>query len=171
MNGSSTSDSIPSENATRKYVLDSFAIIACLQGEPGAGIVSDLIHRVPEGASLYLSIINLGEIAYGAERERGDEGLRKTLEEVRVLPIALVGVDERAVLAAAHIKANHRVSYADSFAIALAQELNAKIVTGDLEFKNVEMIVEILWLIEPKRKAMRERRAVYHVKRKRIRQR
>lgn len=128
-----------------------------------------MIRRVPEGASLYLSVINLGEIAYGAERERGDQGLRKTLE-VRVLPIALVGVDERAVLAAAHIKANHRVSYAEAFAIALAQELNAKIVTGDPEFKNVEMIVEILWLTEPKRKIMRERHAAYRAKPRRMKQ-
>lgn len=171
MNDSSTNDSIRSENAAQKYVLDSFAVIAYLEREAGAEIVRDLIRRVPQSAMLCLSIINFGEIAYEAERERGDEGLRKRLEEVRGLPVAFVEVDERTVLAAAHIKANYRVSYADAFAVALAQELNATIVTGDPEFKSVEKIVDILWLLQPpiekKTTKARERRATYRVKSRR----
>lgn len=80
-------------------------------------------------------------------------------------------MDEKTVLAAAHIKANYAVSYADAFAIALAQELKATVVTGDPEFGGVEKMVDILWLREPtpkkktaEGKAARERRAVYRVK-------
>ena len=82
-----------------------------------------------------------------------------------------MAVTEDRVFAAAHIKANYSVSYADAFAIALAQELNAAIVTGDPEFQAVEKIVRILWLREPtpkkkmpEKKVTRERRAVYPVK-------
>ncbi len=124
----STSVFIPSGNDVQKYVLDSFAVIAYFENEPGAEIVDDLIRRVPQNALLYLSIINFGEIAYDAEREHGDEALRKRLDDVRALPIAFVDVDEKTVLAAAHVKANYRVSYADAFAIALAQELNATVI-------------------------------------------
>ena len=63
------------------------------------------------------------------------------------------------------------MSYADAFAIALAQELNATIVTGDPEFRSVEKIVDILWLreITLKRKQPREARTAYRVKPKRKR--
>ncbi len=154
----------------RRYVLDSFAVIAYLEDEPGAEIVDDLIRRTSKDVLLYLSIINFGEIAYDAERERGSEALQKRLENVRSLPIAFVAVDERAVLAAAHIKANYRISYADAFAIALAQELNATIVTGDPEFRNAGEIVDVLWLSKTKRKIMRERHAAYRAKPRRIKQ-
>jgi ribonuclease VapC len=50
------------------------------------------------------------------------------------------------ILAAAQIKAQYPISYADAFAVALAQELNAAIVTGDSEFKQVESIVKLSWL-------------------------
>ncbi|MBI4789259.1 MAG: type II toxin-antitoxin system VapC family toxin [Chloroflexi bacterium] len=161
----------PEENVPRNYVLDSFAIIGYFDDEPGSEIVGDLIRQVPKSASLFLSIINFGEIAYEAERERGDAGLQTRLAEVRSLPIAFVAADETTVLAAAHIKAKHPVSYADAFAIALAQELKATIVTGDPEFRTVEKFVDILWLREPERKRKqiekkqaKERRATYRVK-------
>jgi len=48
--------------------------------------------------------------------------------------------------AAAHIKAHYRVSFADAFAIALAQESTATAVTGDPEFREVEKLIPILWL-------------------------
>lgn len=160
-------------SAQHDFVLDSFAVIAYFEDEPGAEIVDNLIRRVPQSASLFLSVINFGEIAYEAERERGDAELHKRLAQVRALPIALVGVDEKTVLAAAHIKANYVVSYADAFAIALAQGLNATIVTGDSEFQSVEKIIPILWLKEPIRKQatdqekkVREPHTAYRTKRK-----
>ncbi len=108
---------------------------------------------------------------YATERERGIEEATNRLADVRRPPITLVGVTEQRVLAAAHVKAKHAVSYADAFAIALAQELNAAIVTGDPEFQSVEKIVDILWLRElaPKGKEARERRAMYRVKLRRKR--
>ena len=39
------------------------------------------------------------------------------------------------MLAAAHIKAGHALSYADAFAVAVAQELDAVMLTGDPEFE------------------------------------
>jgi predicted nucleic acid-binding protein len=38
-------------------------------------------------------------------------------------------VERSRTLAAAHVKAHHSVSYADAFAIALAQEMQPQIVT------------------------------------------
>ncbi len=41
------------------------------------------------------------------------------------------------VLAAAHIKARYRISYADAFAVVAAQEHDGVLVTGDHEFRSV----------------------------------
>ncbi len=154
-----------------RYVLDSYALIAHYDNEEGADIVSDLLSRgARRDVELYLSIVNLGELVYTSERDKGPEQANSRLEDTRRLPITLAGVNEPRVLAAAHIKARYRVSYADAFAIALAQELPATIVTGDPEFANVEKIVAVLWLTEPPKtmeKKTRERRAAYRVRPKR----
>jgi ribonuclease VapC len=128
------------------YVLDSYAILAYLEGEPGADLVADLLRRTVQEAVLFMSLINFGEIAYIAERERGTQQAKAILQDIRRLPILLGGVNEQRVLAAAHIKAHYPLSYADAFAVALAQELDATVVTGDPEFKTVESLVPVLWL-------------------------
>lgn len=128
------------------YVLDSYALFAYFEDEEGADIIADLIKRTAKDVSLFLSLINFGEVAYITEREKGTQQVVKLLEDVRRLPITLSRIDEERVLAAAHLKAHHPVSYADAFAIALAQELGAAVVTGDPEFKKVESVVPVLWL-------------------------
>lgn len=38
------------------------------------------------------------------------------------------------------------MSFADAFAVALAQESTAAVLTGDPEFKEVEKLIPVLWL-------------------------
>jgi predicted nucleic acid-binding protein len=38
------------------------------------------------------------------------------------------------------------ISFADCFLVTPARKMDAVIMTGDLEFKNVEHIIEIEWL-------------------------
>jgi ribonuclease VapC len=47
---------------------------------------------------------------------------------------------------AAHLKARHRLSYADCFAAALAQQRDAELVTGDQEFRPLARDVKLHWL-------------------------
>ena len=129
------------------YVLDSFAVLAYLQAEPAGPKVKDLLIQAREKHALvFLSIINLGEIIYTVGRWLGDEAASGILHDVLLLPIKLAEVTLDRVLAAAQIKAHHAVSYADAFAVTLAQELNAAVVTGDPEFKQVESLVNLVWL-------------------------
>jgi predicted nucleic acid-binding protein len=130
------------------YVLDSYALFAYFGDEEGADIVADLIQRTAEDVSLFLSLINFGEVAYITEREKGARRAVELLEDIRRLPITLSRIDEQRVMAAAHVKARYPVSYADAFAITLADELEATVVTGDPEFKKVESVVTVLWLRE-----------------------
>lgn len=85
----------------RTYVLDSYALLAYFQAEPGSD---------------------------------------------KRLPVELADVTMERVLGAAQIKAHHAVSYADCFAVSLAKELEASVVTGDPEFRKVGALVSLVWL-------------------------
>jgi ribonuclease VapC len=50
------------------------------------------------------------------------------------------------ILDAAHIKAQHALSYADAFAVASAFRENAIVLTSDPEYKTVEDLVTVEWL-------------------------
>lgn len=136
-----------------EYVLDSYALLAYLQGErgcaasPGADQVEELLDQAAEGRiSIRASLINLGEVAYLVERRHGLAWRDRVLDELASFPIAFGEVTMERILAAAHVKAHHAISYADAFAAALAQEFDATLVTGDPEFRQVEPLVRVLWL-------------------------
>ena len=130
-----------------RYVLDSHALLAYLCDEPGADEVETLLRRVEAGeAIIYLSLINLGEIAYITERRYGTERLQEMLSALTLLSLQVAEVTRGFVMAAAHVRVRHAVSCADAFAIALAQEKGASVVTGDPEFKKVEHLVQVVWL-------------------------
>jgi predicted nucleic acid-binding protein len=130
-----------------RYVLDSCALLAYLRAEPGDDEVKSLLEEAQKGqAEVYFSLINLGEVAYIVERRKGAAVADEAIEKVYSLPIFIADVDKKRILDAAHIKANHAISYADAFAVALAKELDAPVVTGDPEFKKVEPMVQVFWL-------------------------
>jgi ribonuclease VapC len=134
---------------SRPIVLDSFAILALLRGEPGAPAVRELIEQAIEGeVTLLMSQINLGEVIYHTERVHGVRQAQETLVEIEALPIQMVEATRRRVLDAAHIKANHRIAYADAFAAALAREHGAALVTGDPEFRALGPAVKVEWLAQ-----------------------
>ena len=129
------------------YVLDSFAILAYFQAEPGGTKVKELLKQAKAGDTMtYLSLINLGEVIYTTGRKLDNDRAREILDDIMLLPIQLAEVTMARVLAAAQIKTQYPISYADAFAVALSQELKAAIVTGDPEFKQVESIVTLFWL-------------------------
>ncbi len=128
-------------------VLDSFALLAYLGDEPGAGTVEAVLRRAAAGrARVSMCAINLGEALYVTEGERGLEAARKVVGAVAQLPIEVVDPDRALTFAAAHIKAQHPLAYADAFAVALASRTGGSVVTGDPEFQNVEKLVRVRWL-------------------------
>lgn len=128
-------------------MLDSFALLAYFGNEPGAETVEQLLRQAQgETVTLHLSLMNLGEVYYITQRERGRDVAAATLALIDQLPIHQQAIDRPGVLAAAALKANHAISYADAFAAALAQQLHGPVVTGDPEFRKVAALVEILWL-------------------------
>ncbi len=130
-----------------RYVLDSFALLAFLQDEPGGERIQELLREASEGGLvLLLSIVNYGEILYQRERRGGLDAVQEATRIIDNLPIRVVDADRRLTFAAAHIKAVHPIAYADAFAAALATREDAVLVTGDPEFAAVEGTIRVEWL-------------------------
>ncbi|HEY6167015.1 MAG TPA: type II toxin-antitoxin system VapC family toxin [Verrucomicrobiae bacterium] len=130
-------------------VLDSWALIAFFEDEPGADAVEDIIHRATlDRHRLYLSVVNWAEVYYSTMRSVSQEAAEARAHEIATLPIDIVGVgdDLRLTRLAAQFKASHKISLADGFAAALAKEKKAELVTGDPEFKALEKEIKINWL-------------------------
>ena len=131
------------------YVLDSFALLAYFDGEPGGPRVVELLDRARgDQHRIYVSLINVGETLYIIERERGLADAQRALAAVDQLPMEVLPVSRVTVLAAAHIKAHYAIAYADAFAVVAAQDQHAVLVTGDPEFESVvkDDLVIVEWL-------------------------
>ena len=133
----------------KEYVLDSYAVLSYLKDEPNSEQVDRLFEAARDGkCHLYMCVINLGEVMYITERERSASKAQDTLTLINELPIEIVNADRALTLAAAHLKADCPIAYADCFAAALSQLKNAILVTGDPEFSKLKLDsrVRIEWL-------------------------
>jgi ribonuclease VapC len=130
-----------------RYVLDSFALLALFQEEPGAAKVQELLAGAGGGEhELYMSVVNLGEMVYTVENRRGLEASQEALAAADQLPIEIVEVDRPLALSAARLKAASGIGYADCFVAALAQRLDGTVVTGDPDFRQLESLITFEWL-------------------------
>jgi len=118
-------------------VLDAWAALALLNDEPAA---TEVDRAITEETAV-MSLINLGEVIYRAIPRRGE---RRTLEAVGAVRrrIQVEDVDYDMVIAAARLKAGHRLSYADAFCVATAQRHDAVVYTGDPEILALEELVQ-----------------------------
>ena len=129
------------------WVLDSFALLALLGSEPGGEDVARLLRQAQSGdARLLMTWVNVGEVAYIVERRWGRTRLHQMLGTLEATTIEMVPVGRALALAAARIKATHPLTYADTFAAALAMQTDAALVTGDPEFHLLEEVLRIHWL-------------------------
>jgi len=133
-----------------KFVLDSYAMIGYLENEAFAGRVQDLLFEARNGiVTLYFHMIHLGEVYYITMREQGQTLADLAYSRIKSLPLLLVdSINEELVRKAATLKALHPISYADSFAAALAMIKGCPLLTGDPEFSFLEKkgILRIEWL-------------------------
>lgn len=114
------------------YIFDSYALLALLEDEPGADLVTELISDRKTEA--YISAINLGEIYYLLLRRSGVNQAERVLESITLEDsISIAEASWERVKEASKVKADGGLSFADAFAVALAKELEAPLVTGDPE--------------------------------------
>ncbi len=112
------------------YVIDANAMIAVLNGEPGADVVENLL--APQGVTAYAHAVNICEVFYGVLRTGTENDAQEALKDIQSLGIQTrADMDDQFWQDIGRIKATHRLSLADAFAVALARKLNGELVTSD----------------------------------------
>lgn len=139
------SNSMPTKS--KAVVLDSWSVIAYLQDEAAGEEVGDLVADVLEnGGAVLMSIINVGEVWYIFAREGSEKEADAAIADLRQIGVQFVDAEWGITRTAAAFKARGRMSYADTFAAALAKQYKCELVTGDPEFKTVEPDIKIRWV-------------------------
>jgi predicted nucleic acid-binding protein len=131
----------------RAYVLDTWAVIAYLEDEPSGEQIEDLIATAhEEQIPIYMSVINVGEVWYTMAREISGDEANASVKTLRDLRIQFENADWEITQEAARFKSQHKMSYADAFAAALAKTRKADLITGDNEFKPLDGEIKISWV-------------------------
>ncbi len=145
-----------------RFVLDSWAFLAFLQGEPEGEVIKNLFNwqkadkdfkqkvetffgKKVRKIKLFANIVNLGEVFYIVGRRMGEKQALDAVNGIRAFLDKIIPATEQIVFEAARFKIKYRMSYADGFALATATLLNASLVTGDPDFEEVKE-VPIFWL-------------------------
>jgi predicted nucleic acid-binding protein len=128
-------------------VMDSWPMMAYLQGESAAKRVVDIIADAhANGDELLMSVVNAGEIWYTIAKRAAGGRADEAIDLIRSLGIKFIDVDWETTKIAATYKTKGGISYADTFAAALAKQHKATLITGDPEFKQLEKEITINWL-------------------------
>lgn len=131
----------------KKYVFDSYALFAYLEGEKGADkVASILTGALNKKTVVFMSVINWGEVYYIVLREQGKQAAELYLKTIDRYPIEIIDADKEITLEASKIKSAHKLSYADAFAAGLTKLKKAKLITGDKEFKSLSKEIKIEWI-------------------------
>ncbi|MGB9872584.1 MAG: PIN domain-containing protein [Anaerolineae bacterium] len=76
---------------SRRYVLDTFALLAYLRGEPGAERVRELLLSARAGESrLSVCLVNYGEVLSLSERRGGRPAAEAAIRIIDHLPLEVV---------------------------------------------------------------------------------
>ena len=129
-------------------MLDSYALIAFLEDEPGADTVRDLILKAENRKTkLLMTTVNLGEVWYSIARSSSAAKADEYIQEIETMAIEIVDADWPLTRQAAIYKVPGKIAYGDCFAAALTKIRKAELVTGDREFKSLENDIRISWLL------------------------
>src|ERR1041385_4383407 len=98
--------------AAERFVLDTSALLCLKQDEPGAAHVEEILRQHGAKGAVFVSFMSIMELAYILEQEQGETAARQGILQIKQLPVRIVESDEPLGLAAARIKAAHRLSVA-----------------------------------------------------------
>lgn len=128
-------------------VLDSFALLAFLFKEKGHQQIIDVFDQAAESdEAALIAAPNWAEVRYIVQRKVGMERWSEVRSTILALPIQVVAADQVLAEAAGALKAAKKMSLANCFAAALAQQKQAAVYTGDPEFKAVAKEIKVVWL-------------------------
>ncbi len=121
-------------------MLDTSAIFALIEDEEGANRVEQVLKK----HDVYISWIALTELAYISQQEKGIELALQRYAMIKQLPATIIwNADEPTLLTAARLKAEHRLSFADSIIASTAIQYKAVLLHKDPEYEFLKNILEM----------------------------
>lgn len=120
------------------YLLDTSALLALRDDEPGAERVAELLEAAARGEKLcHGCFMSQMELLYRVWKDEGEETGRAAYLLCLRLPITWLHESAELLERAAEIKARFPLSLADAWIAASALQLNAVLVHKDPEFERV----------------------------------
>lgn len=113
------------------YILDSSALIAFLNGEPGANIVKDLLDD--PALACFAHAVNICEVYYGFFREKDQMTAEAVVSDLISIGLQIREDMDRAfwLTVGYHKVTLRRIALADCFCLALSQRIDGELVTAD----------------------------------------
>jgi predicted nucleic acid-binding protein len=126
----------------KRFTADAYAWIEYLDGSKPGEVLRDHIN---EGTEIYTSAVTLAEIISKAARKGRDHELAyKTITGNSTIVPADEQISYRAGILHAEIRQTIKdFGLSDAYVLATARSLDAKILTGDPHFKNIEEAIMI----------------------------
>jgi predicted nucleic acid-binding protein len=119
-----------------RFLLDTSALLALRDDEPGADRVSQLLHDAQrDRPPCYACFMTLMEMFYRVWKDEGEAAGREAYADCLALPIRWVHESPALLARAAMVKATHPLSVAHAWIAATALELDATLVHKDPEFE------------------------------------
>jgi predicted nucleic acid-binding protein len=129
----------------KQYLLDTSALLALRDDEPGADRVAELLALAQSRKVECLgSFMSLMELMYRVWRDENEARAQLAYEQCLALPITWVHESAELLKAAAAVKARHPLSVADAWIAATAEMSRATLVHKDPEFAAVPLAQELL---------------------------
>ena len=128
-----------------RYLLDTSAVFALTDDEPGADEVQRLLDEArPGGPSVLLCTLTLMEVYYVSLQEEGEDHAARLVGRIKSWPIRWAAPDEKDLLRGGRFKAFQRVSFADAVIAAVACNRGATLVHKDPELEALAEEVALL---------------------------
>ncbi|MDR1568785.1 MAG: PIN domain-containing protein [Streptococcaceae bacterium] len=134
------------------YILDTCALFSVLNKEVGAEIVIKVFADSYTGnAILSIHQINLLEIYYNIFRYYSKTKADEVIQKIKSLPINIIAeISEPLLKEAGRLKATHKISIADSIALAETSISGGTIITADHHEMDIveqnEPNIKFLWI-------------------------
>ncbi len=129
-------------------VLDAWPLVGLMLDDDCAGRVEKSLRRALQDRTvIVMTTTNWGEVVYSTAVRRSHE-VAEVVADLERIPVELIPVDRDRALVAARLKAERRLAYADALAAALALALDAPLMTGDHDFRELLPELPLEWVGE-----------------------
>lgn len=136
---------------TKVYVLDACALIAFINGEPGAAKVKTILTEALAGNNeVYMNKFNAYEVYYGFYKDEGKQKADEIYGMILKLPISIIDTFEDNVFSeAARLKTRYGISIADSIALGESVVRDAFFATSnhhELDIVEQQEQIKFFWI-------------------------